>query len=32
MTGYVKCFDNDKIMSSRVADNNLLKKYIKIWE
>ena len=32
MTGYVKCFDGNKTMSFKVTDNNLLKKYIKIWE
>ena len=32
MTGYVKCFDNNKTMSSEVIDNKLLKKYTKIWE
>ena len=32
MTGYVKCFDNNKAVSSEVIDNKLLKKYTKIWE
>ena len=32
MTGYVRCFDNDKTMSFRVRDNNLFKKCTKIWE
>ena len=31
MIGYVKCFDNNKTMSFRVTDNNLLAKYTKIW-
>ena len=29
-TGYVKCFDNNKTMSFRVTDNNLLENYTKI--
>ena len=29
---YVKCFDNDKIMSFKVIDKVPLKRYIKIWE
>ena len=32
MVGYVKNFDNNKIMSLKVGDNKLLKKYNKIWE
>ena len=32
MSGYVKCFDNNKTMSFNVNDNNLLKKYTKIWK
>ena len=32
MSGYVKCFDNNKTMSFKVNDNNLLKKYTKIWK
>ena len=32
MTGYVKCFDSNKIMSFKVTDNKLLKKYNKIWQ
>ena len=32
MTGYVKHFANNKIMSLNVNDNRLLKKYTKIWE
>ena len=31
MTGYVKCFDSNKVMSFKTIDNKLLKKYIKIW-
>ena len=31
ITGYVKCFDNNKTMSFKVTDNNLLEKYTKIW-
>ena len=31
MIGYVKHFDNNKIMSFKVSDNKLLKKYSKIW-
>ena len=27
----VKCFDNNKTVSFRVTDNNLLEKYTKIW-
>ena len=30
MIGYVKCFDSNKIMSFKVTDNKLLKKYNKI--
>ena len=32
MIGYVKCFDSNKIMSFKVTDNKLLKKYNKIWQ
>ena len=32
MIGYVKHFDSKKTMSFKVDDNNLLKKYNKIWE
>ena len=32
MIGYVKHFDSNKIMSFKVNDNRLLKKYTKIWE
>ena len=32
MIGYGKRFDNNKAMSFRVTDNNLLKIYTKIWE
>ena len=32
MIGYVKCFDNNKTMSFRVTDKNLLQKYTKIWK
>ena len=31
MIGYVKCFDNNKTMSFRVTDHNLLETYAKIW-
>ena len=31
MIGYVKCFDNNKIMSFKATDNNLLEKYTEIW-
>ena len=31
MIGYVKCFDSNKTMSFKVSDNQLLKKYDKIW-
>ena len=31
MIGYVKCFDNNKTMSYRVTDNDLLEKCTKIW-
>ena len=32
MTGYAKCFDNNKTISFKVTDNNLLEKYKKkIW-
>ena len=31
MIGYVKCFDNNKAMSFKIADYELLKKYTKIW-
>ena len=30
--GYGNCFDNNKTMSFRVTDNNLLKEYRKMWE
>ena len=29
MSGYVKCFDNNKTMSFKVNDNNLLKSILK---
>ena len=32
MIGYVKHFDSNKTMSSKVSDNKLLKKYNKIWQ
>ena len=32
MIGYVKHFHSNKTMSLKVSDNNLLKKYNKIWE
>ena len=32
MAGYVKCFDSNKTISFKVADNKLIKKYNKIWE
>ena len=32
MIGYVKQFDSTKAMSFKVSDNELLKKYTKIWE
>ena len=31
MIGYAKCFDNNKTMSFKVTDNDLLEKYTKIW-
>ena len=31
MIGYVKHFDSNKTMSFKASDNNLLKKYNKIW-
>ena len=31
MTGYVKCFDNNKTMLFKVTDNNLLEIYTEIW-
>ena len=31
LIGQVKCFDNNKTMSFKTADYNLLKKYSKIW-
>ena len=32
MTGYIRYFDNGgKIMSLKIADNNVLAKYNKIW-
>ena len=32
MIDFVKHFDSNKIISFRVSDNKLLKKYNKIWE
>ena len=32
MIGYAKYFDNNIIISFKVIDKNLLKKYTKIWE
>ena len=32
MGGYVKHFDSNNTVSSKVSDNKLLKKYTKIWE
>ena len=32
MIGYVKCFDSNKTIFFKVNDNNLLKKYTKIWK
>ena len=32
MTGYVKCFNDSKVMSFKVTDKKLLNKYNKIWE
>ena len=32
MIGYVKHFDANKVMSSKVTDKKLLNKYNKIWE
>ena len=32
MIGYVKCFDTNDTMSFKASDNELLKKYTKIWE
>ena len=32
MIGYVKHFDSNKTVSFKVGDNQLLKKYKKIWE
>ena len=32
MIGYVKCFDNNKTMSFKVTDNNLLEIYTEIWK
>ena len=32
MISYVKHFDSNKIMSFKVSDNKLLKKYKNIWE
>lgn len=32
MIGFVKCFDSTEIMSFKVSDKNLLKKYNKIWK
>ena len=31
MIGFVKCFDNNKTMSFKITDNNLLEKYTEIW-
>ena len=32
MIGYVKCFDSNKLISFKVIDKKLLKKYTKIWK
>ena len=32
MIGYAKYFDDNKTMSFKLSDKNLLKKYTKIWE
>ena len=32
MIGYIKHFDSSKVMSFKVSDNKLLKKYNKIWK
>ena len=32
MIGYVKYFDDNKVMSFKVTDKKLLNKYNKIWE
>ena len=32
MIGYVKCFDGNKKMSFKLADNKVLQTYNKIWE
>ena len=32
MIGYVKHFDSNTIMSFKISDNKLLRKYKKIWE
>ena len=32
MIGYVKYFDDDKVMSFKVTDKKLLNKYNEIWE
>ena len=32
MIGYVKYFDDNKIMPRKVTDKQLLKKYSKVWE
>ena len=32
MIGYVKYFDDNKVMSFKVTDKKLLHKYHKIWE
>ena len=32
MIGYVKYFDDNKIMPCKVTDKQLLKKYSKVWE
>ena len=31
MTGYVKCFDDNKTMSFVADDKELLKEYTKVW-
>ena len=32
MVGYAKYFDNNRVMSFKVTEKKLLKKYNKIWE
>ena len=32
MIGFVKCFDGNQTMSFKINDDNLLKKYTKIWK